>query len=100
MTHHHDHEHGHHNHDHHHHDDQHDHHHETKSTLSLDEKLIKLLENWIRHNESHAETYRDWAQKAKADNMAQVGALLEEAADITGLTNKKFEEAARLMQSK
>ena len=96
MAHHHDHE----NNHHHHHDHGHDHHHEEKSTLSLEEKLIKLLDNWIRHNESHAETYRDWAKKAKADNMAQVSSLLEDAADITGSINKKFEEAAKLMQSK
>jgi hypothetical protein len=90
----------HHNHKHHHHHD-HDHdHHETKSTLSLDEKLIKLLEHWIKHNESHVETYRDWAQKAKADNMDKVSALIEEAADLTGPINKKFEEAAKLMQAK
>ena len=98
MTHQHNHEHHHHNH--HHHDHGHDHHHETKSTLSLDEKLIKLLENWIRHNESHAETYRDWAKKAKADDMAKVSALIKEAADMTGSINRKFKEAARLVQSK
>ena len=93
MTHHHDHEHHHHHHD-------HDHHHEVKGTLSFEEKLIKLLENWIKHNESHAETYRGWAQKAKADKLAKVGSLLEDAADMTGSINKKFEEAARLMQGK
>ena len=64
----------------------HHHHHgdEIKSELSFDEKMIKLLEHWIKHNEDHVRTYRDWAQ------------LLEDVAEMTLLINKKFESAMKL----
>ncbi len=59
--------------------------------------MIKLLEHWIKHNDDHAETYRDWAQKAKEKNMREAGLLLEDAADMTLMISKKFEEAATLI---
>ncbi len=68
-----------------------------RSPLSFDEKMIKLLEHWIKHNDDHAETYRDWAQKAKEKNMREAGLLLEDAADMTLMISKKFEEAATLI---
>ena len=80
---------------HHHH---HDHDHEIASTLSFDEKMIKLLEHWVKHNDDHAETYRDWAKKAKEKNMNEAGSLLEDAAEMTLEISKKFEEAARIIR--
>jgi len=79
----------------HHHHHHHDHDHEIVSTLSFYEKMIKLLEHWVKHNDAHAETYRDWAKKAKEKNMAEAGSLLEDAAEMTLEISKKFEEAAR-----
>ena len=76
---------------HHHHD------HEIQSTLTFDEKMIKLLEHWIKHNDDHAQTYRDWAQKAKEKNMCEASSLLEDAAEMTLMISKKFEEAAALI---
>ncbi len=75
----------------------HQHDHEMRSPLSFDEKMIKLLEHWIKHNDDHAETYRDWAQKAKEKNMREAGLLLEDAAEMTLMISKKFEEAATLI---
>jgi len=75
----------------------HSHDHEIQSTLTFDEKMIKLLEHWIKHNDDHAETYRDWAQKAKEKNMPKTGLLLEDAAEMTLMISKKFEEAAALI---
>ena len=75
----------------------HKHDHEIQSTLSFDEKMIKLLEHWIKHNGDHAETYRDWAQKAKEKNMRKASSLLEDAAEMTLMISKKFEEAAALI---
>jgi len=76
---------------HHHHD------HEIKADLSFDEKMIKLLEHWIKHNDDHAQTYRDWAQKAKGKNKKKAALLLEDAAEMTLLISKKFEAAAKLI---
>jgi len=84
---------------HHHHHHHHDHDHEIESTLSFDEKMIKLLEHWIKHNDDHAETYRDWAKKAKEKNMNEAGSLLEDVAEMTLEISKKFEEAADIIRS-
>jgi hypothetical protein len=78
----------------------HHHHHEIQSTLSFDEKMIKLLEHWIKHNDDHSDTYRDWAKKAKEKNMIEVGVLLEDAAEITLTISKKFEAAAKLISER
>ncbi len=72
---------------HHHHD------HEIQSALSFDEKMIKLLEHWIKHNEDHAQTYRDWAQK----NKSKAALMLEDAAEMTLSISKKFESAIRFI---
>ncbi|RLB75116.1 MAG: hypothetical protein DRH24_20140 [Deltaproteobacteria bacterium] len=80
---------------HHHH---HDHDHGIGTSLSFDEKMIKLLEHWVKHNDDHAETYRDWAKKAKEKNMDEAGSLLEDAAEMTLAISKKFEEAARIIR--
>lgn len=92
MSHHHDHDHKH----HHHHDHKHHHHndYDIQSTLSFDEKMIKLLEHWIKHNDDHAGTYRGWAQKAKDNGLPDAASLLEDAAAMTDKISKKFEEAA------
>ncbi|OQW96892.1 MAG: hypothetical protein BWK74_07510 [Desulfobacteraceae bacterium A6] len=82
-----------------HHDNHNHHNHETASTLSFDQKMAKLLEHWIKHNKEHAETYRDWAKKAKNKDMGKVFILLEDAAAITEGINKKFEEALRMIPS-
>jgi len=94
MSHHHDHDHSHeHSHDHDHsHGHAHDHDHHTHDTLSFEEKMIKLLEHWIKHNEDHADSYRDWAQKAQANGMPDAGALLGEVAEMTAKITGKFEE--------
>jgi hypothetical protein len=78
---------------------QHDNHHETESILSFDEKMIKLLEHWIKHNDDHSKTYRDWEKKSKDNDMAQIGSLLEDAIDMTAMITKKFEEALKLIVS-
>lgn len=75
----------------HHHD--HNHHHDIPGTLSFDEKMIKRLEHWIKHNDDHAETYRDWAKRAKNNDMANVGLLLDDIAEMTVLISTKFKEA-------
>jgi len=59
--------------------------------------MIKLLEHWIKHNEDHARTYMDWAQKAKEKNKSETARLLEDAAEMTLLIGKKFESAIKQM---
>ncbi len=72
------------------------HHHDSGDDLSVKEKLAKLLDHWIQHNNDHANTYKDWGKKAKEDDMDTLGGLLQEAADLTLEINKKFTEALNL----
>ena len=80
----------------HHHHGHHDH--EVKSELTFDEKLIKLLDHWLKHNDDHAGNYRDWAEKARQNQLEAVGALLEDVCDLTAEINAKFESAAKLVR--
>lgn len=86
-------------HGHHHHDHGH-HHHEVKSELSFDGKLIKLLDHWLKHNDDHAGTYREWAEKARQNQLDGVAALLDDVCGLTAEINAKFESAAERMRDR
>ena len=91
------------NHDHHH-DHDHDHHHHDHNhggtEMPFEEKIIKLLEHWIRHNEDHAKTYQEWADQAKQNQLEAVAALIEDVAEMNLEINKKFEQAKALIIDK
>lgn len=78
----------------HHHDH---HHHHAASELSFDEKMMKLLEHWVKHNDDHAKSYREWAVKASDSGFEEAGGLLQEAAELTMKISEKFKEASRLI---
>jgi hypothetical protein len=82
----------------HHHHGHHDH--EVRSELTFDEKLIKLLDHWLKHNQDHAGTYGEWAERARQNQLEAVAALLEEVCDLTAEINTRIESAAALMQGK
>ena len=69
------------------------HHHEVQNNLSFEEKLVKLLEHWLKHNEDHSKTYRDWAQKAKENKIDKAASLIEDAARMTDEINRKLQAA-------
>lgn len=74
------------------------HHHEAESYLTFNEKILKMLEHWVRHNHEHAENYKKWAGKAKDNTGENVAVLLEAAADLTLSINEKLEEAAECVR--
>ena len=87
-----------------HHDKNHHHHHEVQpqsssKTLSPEEKLAKLLDHWVRHNEDHAQTYRDWGGQAKEIKLEKVAQLLEEAAQMTEQISERFIDAAAILKT-
>ncbi|MGB5155990.1 hypothetical protein [Desulfobacterium sp. N47] len=88
-------------HDHSHHHDNHHHHnsHDVFSEMSFDEKMVKLLEHWIKHNTDHSETYKDWAKKVKSNDMDEVNLLLNEAAEITLKINDIFDKALKVIKA-
>jgi len=72
-----------------------DHHHsDSHDELPLEQKLLKLLEHWVKHNTDHAVTYRNWAEKAKANGMSEVASLLQDAADASLQINDLFRQAS------
>ena len=77
---------------HHHHKDEHV---EGRSKLSEKEKLGKLLEYWIKHNEEHAKNYLEWSKKAHGEGLKSVVSLLEEASELTISINQLFEKAIK-----
>jgi len=86
MSHHHDHDHPHGN----------DHHHghaHSHAPLSFSEKLAKLLEHWIQHNDHHAGDFRKWAQESRKNDQMAVADLLDSAADLTGTISERLREA-------
>ena len=83
MSHHHDHD----------HDHTHNHHHGAGDTLTFDQKMIKLVSHWIRHNDEHEANYRDWAKRASDEGLPQVASELENAADLTADTTVVFKRA-------
>ncbi|MFH1984886.1 MAG: hypothetical protein ABIL58_23850 [Pseudomonadota bacterium] len=92
MSHHHDHDHP------HEHEHDHDHHHPASGdTLTFDQKMIKLVTHWIRHNDEHAANFRDWAKKAVDEGFSEVAAELETAARITADTSAAFKRALALL---
>ncbi len=80
----------------------HHHHHEhgeSQGTMSVQEKLAKLFDHWIKHNNDHAGTYQQWAEQAEAEGMQEVAQLLREVEQMTLNMNEKFEQGARLLKS-
>ena len=73
-------------------------HHDSGEELALREKMVKLLEHWMKHNEGHALTYRQWAETAGAQSMGVVATYLEEAAEATLSINRQFEAALKCMR--
>ena len=66
-----------------------------QDSLSQREKLEKLLDHWIKHNDDHIKTYREWSEKAAAENLQDVATLLKEACEITASLNKLFKRAIK-----
>ena len=65
-------------------------HHHEESGLTFKEKMVKLIEHWIKHNEDHAATYSQWADRAKEEGLQDVAGVLEDIAQDTMKINEKF----------
>jgi len=76
----------------------HGHDHHSHAALSDKEKLIKMIDHWIQHNLEHANSYREWAGRAKDLGEAEVAQILEEIGRQTTLQNKNMEKALKLLK--
>lgn len=59
------------------------------------EKLKHLLHHWKEHNDEHAETYRQWADKAAALGNKELSNILSRLCDETKKMSGLFEEAIK-----
>ena len=73
---------------------------EIKSDLSFEDRLVKLLEHWIKHNRDHSDSYRDWSRKASREGLTDIAQLIEAAAEKTTRINREFEKALALVKTK
>ncbi|GAB6063304.1 hypothetical protein [Deferrisoma palaeochoriense] len=60
-------------------------------------KLDHLLPHWIEHNASHAETYQDWAGKARAAGLDDVAAALDRAVEAAGALDGALRQALAVL---
>ena len=63
------------------------------------EKLKTLLPHWMEHNDGHAKTYKDWAEKmsflGKKELSEALEAIHRESQKLRGL----FQEALRVVDT-
>lgn len=59
------------------------------------QKLKNLLHHWKEHNDEHAETYRQWAEKASLLGNKELSVILSNLYNETKKLNGLFEEAIR-----
>ncbi len=62
------------------------------------DKLKKLLEHWAEHNEEHAKTYLEWAEKASASGDKELSSILKEIAENTKKMDGLFEKAKKAVR--
>jgi len=59
------------------------------------EKLKVLLPHWMGHNNEHAESYRDWAEKVSSLGNEELSKILFSLSHETRKLNELFEEAMK-----
>ncbi len=67
---------------------------ESEGQLSDLDKLRKMAEYWVNHNEEHARSYRLWAGRAREAGRQETARLLEELAEDFSRHNGKLREIA------
>lgn len=63
------------------------------SSLSTKEKLAKMLDHWAHHNQDHVTSYRQWAQRARAEGLHTVADTLETVAQKSSELTELLEKA-------
>lgn len=66
--------------------------------LAFPEKAQKLIDHWIKHNDDHASSYRQWADSFRSNGLESAAELIESAAVLTQHINATLTEALRLVE--
>jgi hypothetical protein len=63
------------------------------------EKLKKLLPHWMEHNDEHAKTYKDWAERMSSLGKEELSEVLKAIYHESHKLRKLFEEALRVVDA-
>jgi hypothetical protein len=66
-------------------------------TVTGVEKLRKMAEYWISHNEEHARSYRLWAGRAREAGYGEPGDILEQIASEVVEINERLKNVIRII---
>lgn len=61
------------------------------------EKLKTLLPHWMKHNDEHAKTYKDWAEKMSSLGKKELSEVLEVIHQESEILRGLFQEAQRVV---
>jgi hypothetical protein len=61
------------------------------------EKLKKLIPHWMEHNDEHAETYKDWAEKMSSLEKKELSEILIRLHQESRKLKALFKEAMRMI---
>ena len=64
----------------------------------MPEKLEKMVSHWLKHNADHAETYRQWADRARQAGFLEVADILESVAKDSQAINTDLEKAGQVLR--
>jgi predicted metal-binding transcription factor (methanogenesis marker protein 9) len=58
-----------------------------------------MVEHWLHHNEEHARSFIDWAERARSMEQAAVAILIDDVARQSLLQNEQLRKALQLLKS-
>ena len=61
------------------------------------EKLKTLLPHWMKHNDEHAKTYKNWAEKMSSLGKKELSEVLEVIHQESEILRGLFQEAQRVV---
>ena len=81
-----------------------DHHHDHSSeklnqSIPFRDKAHKLIDHWVKHNDEHARSYRQWADAFRQQGLESAAALLTSAAELSRQINHTLAAASHLVDS-
>jgi hypothetical protein len=63
-------------------------------------KLQMMLDHWIEHDDSHVESYREWAEKASASGEEEIAREIHLAMDDSETVKAHLKRARAILAAK
>jgi hypothetical protein len=78
----------------------HGHDHQNHESTEDLKKLLMMLEHWIEHDESHVESYREWAEKASTAGEEEIAREIHLAIDDSASVQSHLKRAKAILAAK